>query len=468
MRKTISLFAIIVLFCSNVFAGDQFLKACLEVGENRDKKLLAAKEQVNAASLRITRSGRAFLPGISLQRKTARGKALRTLENGEVQSDEYQSEELGVRALQPLYDGGRLRASYRYDKLLRENAKLNLTKTRQDLYYRIKTAYYEFLAARSELKRLKDTFDDIQRLQQKSQLEFNVKAISDLDLQEGRNFRDKVENMYRSAKMNAELSEKKLLFTVDIKALDEIAAPFDIGSLAPPEDISYTHEEARRFVTTNNMDARTNLNMIEMNEQKKKITSAKTLPKLYAEGYYGQSGEVFVTQPLSLTTAWSISGRVSWGLWGNSLEVSSAKDYANPQEIIDLSRRIDNTTNEIKLSLFDDLGYFVEQKESAIGIMTSKIEYRDSLNRAIYEFDKFYNEYQQSLWNARTTKDEIRLRERKLEVMRKRNELYEISTLEVMDGVYKYAETVMSYMRSLATNYLAVCEMERLTMLQLR
>jgi len=468
MRKIISLVAILVLFCSSVFAVDQFLKTCLELGENRDRRLQAAKEQVNAASLRITRSGRAFLPGISLQRKTARGKSLRTLDNGEIQTDEYQSEELGVRALQPLYDGGRLRASYRYDKLLRENTKLNLTKTREDLYYRIKTAYYEFLAARSELKRLKDTLDDIQRLQQKSQLEYNVKAISDLDLQEGKNFRDKVENMYRSAKMNAELAEKKLLFAVDIKSLAEIAAPFDISSLAPPDDISYTHDEARRFVTTNNLDARSNLNMIEMNEQKRKITRAKTLPKFYAEGYYGQSGEVFVTEPLRLATAWSVSGRVSWGLWGNSLEVSSSRDYANPQEIIDLARRIDNTSNEIKLSLFDDLGYFVEQKENVLGIMNSKIEYRDSLNKALYEFDRFYNEYQQSLWNARTTKDEIRLRERKLEVMRKRNELYEIATLEVMDGVYKYAETVMAYMRALATNYLAVCEMERLTMLQLR
>jgi len=40
-----------VLFCSNVFAGDQFLKACLEVGENRDKKLLAAKSLADLLAL---------------------------------------------------------------------------------------------------------------------------------------------------------------------------------------------------------------------------------------------------------------------------------------------------------------------------------------------------------------------------------------------------------------------------------
>lgn len=459
MHKKLLVILLFLYLSPSVFALDRFLEECLRLGENRDRKLSLAKEQLGIANLRIFRSGRAFFPGVTFQRKTSRGKTL---------TNEYQSEELGVRGSQPVYEGGRLRASYRYDSLFMETAKLNYIKVKEELYYRVKSAYYELLAARSELKRFNDTLTEVKRLEAKSQIEFNVKALSNLDLDEAKNFSAKVQNMYDAARMNAELAEKKLLFILDLDSMDEISLPLDDASLSRPADITFTREECRRIIKTNNVDTKINQLYITMNEQKRKITRARVIPKLYAEGFYGQSGEADVINPLVLASVWSVSGRLSWELWGTSMEMSTTEDRTNPRELVDISKRIESTTNELKLSLFDNLNYFVEAKENDASVSQSMVDYKEQINKALYDFEKYYNEYQQSLAKARTTSDEITLKERKLAVMRKKNELYEVSTLEVMDSVYKYAETLMEYVRALTTNYLTVCEMERLAMTSLR
>ena len=451
--------ALLLLNTDGFCITDNFLKACLDFAQAHDKRLAIAKEQLSLSNLRVNRSGRSFFPGIYLQKRSSRGTTI---------TDEYESEELGIRASQPIYDGGRLVSSYKYDKFFLESAKLNVTKTREDLFYRVKTTYYEMLNARAELQRIKNTFNEINKLYEKTKLEYQAKAISELDLFESKNFRDKVENMYRSSEMNAAFAEKKLLAVLDIKSLDHIVATMEDPLLVFPDNIAFTLDECRRFVLSNNIDSRIAKLYIDMSNLKKKIIRARVIPKIYAEGFYGQSGEAFVTEPLKLPTVWNVSGKLSWGLWGNTLEASQTQEKAIPREVMDVSTRLDSTSTDIRLSLFDDMGYFVESKEGDIGVLQSAVDYKDAINKALLELEKFYNDYQQSLWSVLSSKDDMELKQRKLGVLRKRNEVYEASTIEVMDGVYKYADSVIVYTRVLSANYIAVCELERLTLMPLR
>jgi outer membrane protein TolC len=198
------------------------------------------------------------------------------------------------------------------------------------------------------------------------------------------------------------------------------------------------------------------------------VNRAKLIPKFYIEGSYGQSGEAYVSMPLSLTTVWSIAGRMSWTLWGNTMEVTQSNDHTIPHEIVDISSKVSGSVLDMKVGLFDDMNYFVDSKEGSVGYEQALAEYKDTRMKTLLDLQKAYNDYNSSLRSARTLKKEIVLRKRKLDLLRKRNELYEVPTVQVMEESWKYADAISAYGRAVTQNYASVSEMERLTMMPLR
>ena len=463
MRKRLLTLLLLVFFLKlNVpgsYGADQFLDTCLRIAEGRSEKLGVTRDQISLAKIRVVRSGRAFFPSLSVQRKFTRGKALK---------DEYQSEEIGLRGSQPLFEAGRIRAAFGYDSLMLDSAKYNYTKIREELFFNVKSAYYELLSTKMEYAALKKAFDEINKLAEKVQIEYKAKAISELDLKEALNMKEKVENMYRSSKLNLSLTTRQLTTLVNVESLNDVPMLMPEGLLQDVPEIPFTFAECERFLQSNNVEIKISKDQIDMSEKKKIMARSKVIPKLSLEGFYGKSGEAYVTEPLELATVWNVMGKLSWGLWGNSLELNQKQEKAEPSEIVEVSQRIDSTGYDLKLSLLDDLNYFVESKEAKVSVEQSLAEHYDKTKKIIVELEKTFNEYLTSLDNVRTLNNEIDLRERKLKLLRKRNELYEVSTLQVMEESLKYSEAISNHARNLSKNYQSVAKLEMMTLVGMR
>jgi len=461
-------------------ANDNFLEACLKMAQARDKKLSVAQEQINLAKLRVARSTRAFFPAVSFERQSTRGKTqfdtssnssnstvLSVTDNANTEQT-YQSEEIGIRAVQSLYEGGRIKASYKYDSLLEESSKFNYTKIREDLFYNIKLAYYEYQTMKMEFTALQKAFTEISSLSEKVKVEYKAKAISELDLIEADNFREKLENLFLASKANLALSEKTLAVLINVQSLDDIPAELPKELIENVPEVSFTLQECLDFIPLNSVDLKLNQLQIQMADEKMRMSRSKVIPKIDFEGFYGKSGEAYVSDPLALATTWNVLGRLSWSLWGNSLEVSNSQEKTNPNELIEPTALTDNNTLSIKLGIVDDLSYFVDSKESKVGIAQAESDYKETLNKLDISLEKAYNEYTDSLRNERTLKNEIILEERKLSILKKRNQLDEVPTVQLMEESWKHAETISSYGKAIDTNYASVAQMERLVLISLR
>lgn len=463
------LFVVTVCFFVSLSSAcaDEFLDACLKIATARDLKINVAQEQIELAQTRVTSSIRAFFPQLMLQRRFSKGKTKfgTTAGGGE---EEYNSEELGVRAVQPIYEGGGSTGGYKYNRLMMDASKYNYTKAKEELYTKVKLAYYEYLTLKVEYLALSKAFEKVERLQLKTQVEYKARAISELDLMESKTFRDKVSNLLNASRINLEFATKKLVEIVGVYGLEDI--PANVSAELPTDvpEISFTLQDCVSFVQTNNLDVKIAKIQIEMADTKIKINRAKVLPKLYLDGFYGRSGEAFTTVPLELTTSWNIAAKLSWGLWGNSLNASYSTDKTEPTTIIDASKRVETTTFDIQLSILDDLQYFVDAKESSIGKRQTISELIDILKNSRLTVEKTYNEYMISLNNARTLRQEITLKERKLALMQRRNDLYEVPTVSLMEESWQYAEAISSFARASYTNHASVTELERLTLMSLR
>jgi len=448
---------------------DVFLDTCLRVAEARDPKLQVAKMTTELAGTKMFRSGRNFFPALMLQHTTERGRtADNTLSvSGNFVDEEYQSQQLGVKVAQPIFTGGRLSSVYKYDKLSKEVSQLQYTKLREELFYKIKSAYYELMAARTEAEKLKEAYAEIAKLGDKSEVEFKAKAISELDLLEAQIFCDKVSTMYQSAELTSRLAEERLLTLANINSLEEII--YELPSkIAEPRDISFSFKECFGFAMTNNIDIKITELFIKMNKQKKNIDIAHVIPNITAEGFYGKSGDAYVTEPLDLATVWTASAKLTWGIWGNSFEASQTQEKTNPSEVIDVGQKVDNTTIDLRLSLLDDVDYLVNSKEDEVNFRQAQAENQETISRARLELNKYFDDYLVSMGNARNALQEIDLKTRKLAVLRKRNEMYEVTTLEVMDGVYQLSGAIAAYSKALSANYDSIASMERMTLVPLR
>lgn len=483
MPKRISKQYIIKFFLSSLFiififsgisyaasnaTNDEFLLQCMKLAESRDNRLIVAYEQIQLAEIRTINAARAFFPMVMLQYVSSEGKSAMTSAAGNLTGAEYNSEEYGIRAFQTIYEGYRTKGMYKYETMMVDAARFNYTKTREELFARIKLAYYEYVTLNQEYNALGKAYNIVDKLFIKVQNEYKAKAISELDMFEAENFKDKVSDLLDAARINLDFSIKKLLETVGINDLDEINAK---ASSELPDDmpeITFSIQDLLSFVLTNNLDVQSAKIQADMANMKIKVSRSKILPKVYLEGFYGKSGEAFTTEPLELTTSWNVAGRLSWGLWGNSFEASYTIDRTDPTTIVDASKRVENNTYDIKLSLLDDLGYFIDAKESGVGLNQANTDYVDTLKNRRLEIEKYYNEYRNSLNSARTLRKEITLRERKLALMRKRNELYEVPTVSLMEETWKYAEAISSFARTTYQNHASVTEMERMTLMPLR
>ena len=469
IKKFICCLSSIIFFANFVFA-DEFLDECLKISKSRDLKLSVAEEQIALAQTRLNSSVRSFFPQITLQSKFSKGStALQSVgTGGNYSKEEYNSEEYGVRAVQPIYEGGGTRATHKYNSLMLESAKYNYTKTKEELFSKVKLAYYEYLTLKMEYVALHKAFEKVEKLFLKTRLEYKARAISDLDLTEAKNFRDKVNNLLTSSKINLEFATKKLIETVGVISLEDIPAVVSDELPDDIQEISFTLDDCISFVQINNLEVKIAKSQIEMAEAKIKINRAKIHPKLYIEGFYGKSGEAYVTHPLELTTSWNVAAKVSWGLWGNSFNGSASTDRTDPTEIVDSSRRVETTEFNFQLGILDDFQYFVDAKESDVGKKQTTAELIDLLKNSRLSVEKAYNEYRVSLNEAKVLRDEIKLKERKLALMQKRNDLYEVQTVSLMEESWKYAETISSFAKQLYTNYSSITELEKLTLMNLR
>jgi outer membrane protein TolC len=467
-KKYIFVFTVIllnILFYNYAYSEDAFLIKCMKIAESRDPKLMVAYEQVQLSKSRTIRAARSFFPQFMLQHTNSKGK---TATATDISGYEYISESYGLKASQALYEGYRTRGSYEYESMMVTASQYNYTKTREELFSKIKLAYYEYLTTKKESQTLGKAHEIVVDLFNKVKKEYKAKAISELDLLEAENFKDRITDMYEAAKINYEFSIKKLVNLVGIIDIKDVnIEPLDMLSDDVPE-ISFNLDSLMGLVLTNNLEVQTAKIQAEMAKMKIKINRSKVIPKFYLEGFYGRSGEAFTTQPLTLTTSWNVIGKLSWGLWGNSLEASYTQDKTDPKTIVDASKRIDTQTQDVKLSILDDLGYFVDTKESDVSSNQTNADYMETLKTKRLDTEKAYNDYLNSLNTARTLKKEIILRERKLALMKKRNALYEVQTVSLMEEAWKYAEAIASYAKATYQNYSSVTEMEKLTLTPLR
>ncbi len=418
IKKITVLTIISFLFSQTCFCMDAFLEECLKLAQARDQKVAVAAEQVDLAQLRVVNSIRSHFPQLYLQAEQSKGKT--ALYQKELNVQEYKSESVGARASMPLYTGGANKANYKYNKMMKDAAKFNYTKVKEDLYANVKLAYYEYLTLKMEYVALSKAFEQVETLFLKTRVEYKARAISNLDLAESENFRDKVANLLSASRINLEFSTKKLIETVGVNTLEEIPATVSDELPSDAFEIAFTAQECVSFVQSNNLDVQLTKLQLDMAEQKIKISKSKVHPQLSLEGFYGKTGEAFVTEPLELTTQWSVAAKLSWGLWGNSLASSYSMDRTDPTTIVDASKRTEVDTLSIQLGVLDDIQYFIDTKESSISQRQLNAELMDLLKNSRLSVEKAYNEYILSLNNARTTRNELTVKERKLALMKKK------------------------------------------------
>lgn len=462
------LFFLFLFLISLSFSLDKFLDTCINIALSRDKVLVAKRQEIEVAEKYANINLRNFFPQVVFQQKYAKGKATPTQKYGEY-LDEYNAEDFGLRFLQIIYDGGRVKSSYIYHQLNLEQVRIDFAQSKEKLIFKIKDSYYNYLAATLEIIELEKLLSVIEEYHNKLKNEHKAKAISDLDLKEGNVFVEKIKIMVEKSKKQQELSKLLLIQEANLRSLEEVNQPIDLEKFStPPGEIIYDLDKLKSLLLVNNSELKKLYLQTKMAEEKKRTVLGKSHPRFYFEGFYGKSGEAFTKEPLALTSVWSTMVRFEWFFGGSSINYLWSKEKVAPSEIIDVTQKIENDVLSTQISLFDDIRFYVEKEDAELFKFSTEAEYDKTKRQMFLELEKKYNEYKFSLLDAKINKEDFDLKKWRLEVLKKKNFLYEVPTIDVMSATYQTAEALINYSKSVLSNYIIVSEIETLVGVSIR
>ena len=282
---------------------------------------------------------------------------------GSLFSQNAQSWNAGVQVVQSIYEGGRIQASLRTARLLKEQAVLDYQTVVADALLAVRIAYDDALQATNEIvvreasvallaKQLEDTK---QRFDAGMLPQFNV-LRAEVELANARPPLIRARNNYRISKQRL-LNDlglslpRSVLEDVPLQLADALRAePYAV-------DLAVALPEA--------LDRRTELASLRKAEELRKegVRTAKAgyKPSVQLFAGYGVQNRQFETDLTAENHGWEAGARLSWDMWDGALTSGKVREARARHErvLVDL----DDVSRRIELEVRTAYSTFIEAKE---------------------------------------------------------------------------------------------------------
>ena len=269
----------------------------------------------------------------------------------------------GVRLIQSLYEGGRMKSALRAAKLTKEQALLEYQRVVADTLVDVRVAYYDILLAAEQIgvqeasiklltKELEDT---TRRFEAGTVPRFNV-LRAEVEQANARPRLIRARNSYRTAKNNL---VNLLGYNVPKDVWEDIPLQLDGKLDAEPYEIDLPS------AIKQSMDKRPELGALRKAEQLRQedINNARAgyLPSAQVFAGYGSRNSQFSTDLSRDVSGWNAGAQFSWDIFDGGLTRGKVREAKSHYERAKYD--LEDTTRRIELEVRTAYSNFIEAKE---------------------------------------------------------------------------------------------------------
>ena len=341
------------------------LAECLDIALQHNALVLKSRSDLEAAYGVVVQTRAVALPKLQANGQYGYNDQLETLEVGpnSVSFQREQSWNAGLRLVQSVYEGGRIRAALKTANLTKQQALLHHQTILQDVVALVRIAYYDVLLAEQQIvvqsasvKLLEQELQDTTRRYNAGTVpRFNV-LRAEVELANAKPQLIQARNDYRIAKNNL---AQLLGYRVPAGVWEDI--PLKLAGKLEAEPYSLELPVALAEA----LASRPELRVLDKNEkiQQETVKSAKSgyLPSVQVYGGYGWRSSSFQNDLAYDVAGWNTGVQLSWNIFDGFMTKGKVREA---EALLQKSRtEIDDKTRQVELEVRTSYSAFVQARE---------------------------------------------------------------------------------------------------------
>ncbi|MFC1623701.1 TolC family protein [Candidatus Omnitrophota bacterium] len=424
--------------------------------ENREA-LKIAHEEMELSNLKIREARRALYPTASLNFLETVGRVSSAVQD-------FTDKEYKVKFEYPLYYGWRLK--YAVDQAVSnmKASKHNYDKVMQDLRIGVETAFYSYIATKSNVRLQRALLDEAEGIFDVAEKRFRLGLTTKAEFLQVESQLNQIIYQVTSSENDMEIAALTLAQAMDAKDPNNLEDLIDIDKDfmdLEPIDISVTLEECMELAYKNRPDKKEKEHMVEFNDYGRKIAKSKDQLALDFTGTYGKSGGAFESETLELDEDWYLGLKVSKPLGGNTLSTTYTKEETSPKH--GQSTNTETVSKSVELGLLDNLQSFSEKKSSGIALKKAREELWQVKESIFKEVKETFLNYTKGLVQIRSNINKIRYREEELKITKARSELNEIPSSGLLKAHIDLTDERSFYIEAVGSLYQSLVKLNKAT-----
>ncbi|MEA3489260.1 MAG: TolC family protein, partial [Candidatus Omnitrophota bacterium] len=446
---------------------------CVQLALRRSQRMIMADQQVKLAEMRVWEVRRDLMPSVTARVETSSGKI-----HADNYHRHYRGRKYQVEVKQTVFDGfgtwfegSQAQTNLKVVKLEREKVVNEVVEETKRAYYNLDKAD-KALELQKKNKELVDRFFGIMEEAHKDNYASRVDYLN----VKGQKLQTDFQNI--SANEDVNLAEMILFQAMNMEPDRHIR----IETVEKPKKlISIGLKNCYQLALANRPEFQIKKQMIEYYDFERKMMKAKGWPKISFDGSFGAMVEKF--EPMFLPADWKTpqaggvgtggvsravrdweaewftGAKVSWPLWGNTLEYNYVREHWAPT--VSAFRGSESATSYFALKFLDDLEYFSNLQEARVGFERAKYEYLKAKKDLLVEIKELYFKYRKALLQMEVAEAKLEHQEVFMDVLRERLRYGELEIEKIVEEYDKFIEFEYGVLASDTDYYISLTELNK-------
>lgn len=413
-------------------------------------RIKLSQDEMKLAKWKKWEAARALYPGIQARYQETDVDANPILNIGATQEKEY-----GLQMTQPIYQGGRLMATYKQARLNEEISKLQHQKNTAEMMHAVSSAYWNLVKAARNLDDHRDLLEQVEKDNTSAQKQLSLKAIT-------ANEALKVQSQYNQAQYQALSVEKDLALAklnlatqlgIEAEQIKEIdkRLPFQEYKIELPFCVAEALAHKPDYLIEQKN--------LQVGRQARTIGRSSGRLKLDANGFYGRSGAAFENEELDLKKDWQISLRASQPFGGNTAAATYFEEETAPR--LGQTTQTASKSQTYTFGLMDKINAFSDKKEGDIAYQRAQQKLIEAKQATIAETQESFFNLQKAMLQVQGSDQEIRLSEQRLRILKSKRDLNLASTSELVDARRDLTQAKQAYSDAVVFYRLSLSSLEK-------
>lgn len=456
---------------SNVQKGNPFqeetpltIDECIAVAIKNSKDIKISLEKIELAKLKEGVAFRDLFPSLALSWSDTMGK------NSSSEQPDYEGSQYGLEAEHEIWPRDFVKYSYKQaGKNLKFN-EISHQKTRADLVYDVKKAFYELAKTKEDSRKLNDIMDKALKLRELAEKQKKSDLINQLEYLKAVSRYEELESQKKSQEYLIELAEVKLRAILKLDA--NIFWGIDEGEIfvAKKDDVPIIDKNEEEILGGYVATALSNRLEIEMQESKlefyeygEKAVKGQAKPKISLINSFKQIGDAHDPDEIEYEDEWFVGSKISIPWFGNSLEYSyeTGRSVPDRSSTYATANESDTTQQSAKLSILNNLPYYYDRKEAEVAYKSAINEKEEQIKKVIMEVTEAYYTYKNSLNKAVSGMDKLKFAVKQEEITEVLRQLGEETVARSLDVLVELQEAQFYCNQALFEYYVSILELNK-------